>query len=136
MSIHSEIKRLRLLKGWSLRQLAEEVSKIEGANRPLNWQTVQQWEREPTAGGAGKSTAPKRERLQAVATALGTTPAALMSGEPAAPSAMSGLDGVEGMLIAYFRMLKPGDRDVLLHQAQERAASYLVAPEKPDGTRG
>lgn len=53
-------------------RLAKEVSAIEGG-KPLHWQTVQQWEREPGGDGAGKSTAPKRERLTIVAELLGTT---------------------------------------------------------------
>jgi len=40
----------------------------------VSWQTVQQWEREE--GG----TAPKRDRLAAVARALGTTPEILLFG--------------------------------------------------------
>ena len=72
MTIHSEIKRLRLHKGWSMARLAREVSAIEGG-KPLHWQTVQQWEREPGGDTTGKSTAPKRERLAIVAELLGTT---------------------------------------------------------------
>lgn len=65
MSIHSEIKRRRVALGWSHERLADEVSKLEGLQKPLSWQSVQQWERED-------GTAPKRKRLEFVARALGT----------------------------------------------------------------
>lgn len=70
MSIHEQIRAKRLAKGWSMETLAAEVSKAEGMEKPLSWQTVQQWE-------AGKS-APKRSRLETVATLLETTLGALM----------------------------------------------------------
>ena len=66
MSIHSEIKRLRLQRSWSQQQFATEVSKAEGLKTPLSWQTVQQWEREPKEGQAAPSTAPKRDRKSVV----------------------------------------------------------------------
>ena len=65
MSIHDGIKRRREALGWSHARLAEEVSTIEGLSQKLSWQTVQQWE-------SGKS-APKRMRLEHVASALGCT---------------------------------------------------------------
>jgi transcriptional regulator with XRE-family HTH domain len=75
MSIHQEIRRLRLAKGWSHQQVAQEVSKLEGASKVLAWQTVQQWEKPPEEGG----TAPKRARLAYVARALGTTVESLIA---------------------------------------------------------
>jgi SOS-response transcriptional repressor LexA len=65
MSIHDQIRSRRIAKGWSQEKLAETVSKQLGLTKSLSWQTVQQWEN-------GKS-APKRERLEAVATVLGTS---------------------------------------------------------------
>nr|WP_224031204.1 XRE family transcriptional regulator [Paraburkholderia caribensis] len=56
--------------GLSMQALAERVG-------VRAWQTVQQWEREP--GG----TAPRRERLRAVADALKTTPEYLLFGQSA-----------------------------------------------------
>jgi phage repressor protein C with HTH and peptisase S24 domain/transcriptional regulator with XRE-family HTH domain len=66
MSIHKRIKDLREQRGLSMQALA----KLVGVSA---WQTIQQWERED-------GTAPKRERLKAVADALGTTDAYLMFG--------------------------------------------------------
>lgn len=87
MSIHSEIKRLRQAKGWSQQKLADEVSRMEGAAKPLAWQTVQMWEKEDAEGG----TAPKRMRLANVATLLGTTVEALMSGDRQSGDTTSGV---------------------------------------------
>lgn len=63
MSIHEAIAKARQAKGWSMEQLAGEISKAEGLKKPLAWQTVQQWEN-------GKS-APKRKRLAIVQQVLG-----------------------------------------------------------------
>lgn len=63
MPIHDQIKKRREALGWSHQRLADEVSAKEGAKKSLSWQTVQQWEN-------GKS-APKRVRLEHVASALG-----------------------------------------------------------------
>lgn len=68
MNIHRRIKERRDAMGLSMQALAELVG-------VKAWQTVQQWERED--GG----TAPKRERLKAVADALKTTPEYLLFGE-------------------------------------------------------
>nr|WP_198983038.1 helix-turn-helix domain-containing protein [Herbaspirillum sp. ASV7] len=68
MSIHSRIKQRREALGLSMQNLADMV----GVSA---WQTVQQWERED-------GTAPKRERLSAVAQALKTTPEYLLLGSP------------------------------------------------------
>jgi phage repressor protein C with HTH and peptisase S24 domain len=65
MSIHEQIKAARLKKEWSMERLAQEVSKAEKLAKPLAWQTVQQWE-------AGLS-APKRRRMETVASLLGLT---------------------------------------------------------------
>lgn len=74
MSIHSAIKTRRLHLRMSLQDLALKVSQIEGAEHPLSYQTVQQWEKE---GG----TAPKRKRLASVARALGVHADKLAIGE-------------------------------------------------------
>lgn len=58
MTIHEEIRAARLRKNWSMRQLAEAVSRAERLAKPLAWQTVQQWE-------SGVS-APKRKRMATV----------------------------------------------------------------------
>jgi transcriptional regulator with XRE-family HTH domain len=79
MSIHEQIKRRREAKGWSHATLAAKVSELEGAKKPLAWQTVQQWEN----GGS----APKRTRLGYVAKALGCTESDLLFGEGAAVEA-------------------------------------------------
>lgn len=130
MSIHSEIKRLRQAKGWSHKRLADEVSQAEGRARPLSWQTVQQWEREPTASETKKSTAPNRSRLELVASLLGTSATALLQGGAPSSDPLDGLSGHEGMLLAYFRMVAPEKRAELLLLVQERAARYEVAPGK------
>ncbi|AYR26904.1 helix-turn-helix domain-containing protein [Herbaspirillum rubrisubalbicans] len=67
MSIHARIKQLREARGMSMLTLADLV----GVSA---WQTVQQWEKED-------GTAPKRERLAAVAAALQTTPEYLLFGD-------------------------------------------------------
>lgn len=66
MNIHRRIKERRIKLGLTMEALGELVGVV--------WQTVQQWEKEK--GG----TAPKRERLQQVATALNTTPEYLLFG--------------------------------------------------------
>ena len=65
-TINSRIKQRREALGLSMQQLADLV-------RVSAWQTVQQWEKE---GG----TAPKRSRLEAVASALQTRPEVLLYG--------------------------------------------------------
>lgn len=87
MTIHDQIKARRLALGWSMETLAAEVSKLEGLGKPLSWQTVQQWE-------AGKS-APKRSRLEIVASLLGSTVAELMD-EPGRGSAVSEVNYLPG----------------------------------------
>ena len=69
--IHSRIKRLRIEKQLSMEGLAALVG-------VKSWQTIQQWEKP-------NGTAPKRERLQRVADALGTSQLYLLMGEAPAP---------------------------------------------------
>lgn len=54
-----------------MEELANRVSKHQGLLKPLSWQTVQQWE-----NGAS---APKRQRLEAVAAVLNCTVSELLS---------------------------------------------------------
>lgn len=63
VDIHEKIREARERRGWSMQKLADEISSAEGLDRPLSWQTVQQWE-------AGRS-APKRTRMQIVTQLLG-----------------------------------------------------------------
>lgn len=119
MSIHAEIKRLRLALGWSHTRLAAEVSKAEVRKTPLRWQTVQQWEKE---------TAPKRTRLAAVAAALGTTPAKLLSGADAAPASFDDLTGHEGRVVTLFRQLTDDDRSWVVKEMQARVATPEPKP--------
>lgn len=63
--IHSRIKELREKRGLSMEALAKLIG--------VAWQTIQQWERPD-------GTAPKRTRLEKAASALGTTPTYLMTG--------------------------------------------------------
>lgn len=67
MNIHRRIRELREAKGLSMQALA----KLVGVRA---WQTIQQWEKED-------GTAPKRDRLAAVAEALGTTQEYLLFGD-------------------------------------------------------
>jgi phage repressor protein C with HTH and peptisase S24 domain len=72
MNIHRRIKEKREELGLTMQALAALVG-------VKAWQTVQQWEKED--GG----TAPKRERLKAVADALKTTPEYLLFGDSRPP---------------------------------------------------
>lgn len=65
-TIHTRIKQRREALGLTMKALADMVGVAA-------WQTIQQWERED-------GTAPKRERLAAVAKALQTTPEELLFG--------------------------------------------------------
>lgn len=69
MSIHEAIKTRRFELGWSQERLALEVSEREGLDKPLAWQTVQQWENGVSA--------PARKRLPFVAAAMGISLAEL-----------------------------------------------------------
>jgi transcriptional regulator with XRE-family HTH domain len=68
MNIHQRIKQRREALGLSMQALAELVG-------VKAWQTIQQWEKEVDG------TAPKRNRLAAVASALQTTPEYLLFGD-------------------------------------------------------
>lgn len=79
MSIHQRIKQRREELGLSMQALADLV----GVSA---WQTIQQWEKE-------NGTAPKRERLAAVAQALQTTPETLLFGQAEDGQKRKGGDG-------------------------------------------
>jgi len=78
MSIHKRIKERREALDLSMQALADRVG-------VKAWQTIQQWEKED-------GTAPKRDRLLAVAHALKTTPEYLLFGDsgPASSAQTSG----------------------------------------------
>jgi phage repressor protein C with HTH and peptisase S24 domain len=69
MNIHQRIKKART----DLKLSMEDLGKLVG----VTWQTVQQWEKEDEDGG----TAPKRTRLEKVASALGKTSYYLLHGD-------------------------------------------------------
>jgi transcriptional regulator with XRE-family HTH domain len=71
MTIHRRIKEQREQRGLSMQALATLVG-------VKAWQTIQQWEKEVNG------TAPKRDRLKAVADALGTTQEYLLFGDVSA----------------------------------------------------
>lgn len=71
MSIHERIRALRQAKGLSQTALAKAVSALHPEEPPITRQTIQHWER---PGG----TAPKRTRLEHVATVLETSVEALL----------------------------------------------------------
>lgn len=79
-----------------MQELADRVQKIEGAQKTLSYQAVQQWEKE--VGGA----APKRKRLEAVAKALETDVQTLL-GAPVGAD----LSGDEADLIEAYRAIGP-----------------------------
>lgn len=72
MTIHQKIKSGREAKGWSMEELASQISNEEGLAKPLAWQTVQQWE--------NGTTAPKRKRLEIVAKLLSLSVSELLGG--------------------------------------------------------
>lgn len=82
MDIHARIKQKRLEKKFSLEELAQKVG-------VKSWQAVQHWERPENKGG----TAPHRNRLPAVAEALGVSPEWLQFGDEAISSRKRGRKG-------------------------------------------
>jgi transcriptional regulator with XRE-family HTH domain len=73
MTIHTRIRALREAKGWSRRQLGDEIQRLEGNNKAISSPTIRGWEEGEYA--------PKRTRLPYVAQALGTTVEALLADE-------------------------------------------------------
>lgn len=104
-TIHTRIRERREALKLTRLQLAELCN--------VKYQAVQQWEREPVDGGS-QSTAPKRERLRAVARALGVTEQWLLTGtdsdgNPADPN--------EDQLVDLYRRMSPEWQAHLLEQA-------------------
>lgn len=131
MTIHARIKAARTAQGWSMQQLAAEVTQAEGLAKPLTWQAVQQWEN-------GKS-APSRKRLALVASLLNTTTAALL-GDDAEEVAVApaGIDLTPEIvqLLADLQDIPPARRSRLLdqiHQVAEEsreAVAHFAAREQ------
>lgn len=122
MNIHQQIKRAREAREWSMTDLAEKVSEIEGLKKPLTWQTVQQWEN-------GKS-APKRKRMQIVLELLGlatdnaapVTPAVedRVGFYPAAPQPLPGRSALLTLLLQLADFMEKQDQP-----ARDAAATLL-----------
>lgn len=112
MTIHSKIKTLRLALKWSQTELARRVSEAEGLEKPLNWQTVQQWE---------KNTRPQSHRLATVAKVLGTNPSALL-GETDGAQMVEELRGWEGHLVMLFRGMNSTEQAALIDDIEQRRA--------------
>lgn len=146
--IHDAIREARQAKGMTMVQLAARISEIEGLAKPIRWQNVQQWEKPKGQGG----TAPRRERLEAVAQALGIHVRSLLGPPPllhvvnaSSPKMFADLDGLEGSLITMFRSLSAEDKGLVLtgvndllnkamgrapKQSEERSLLRLIpAPE-------
>lgn len=116
MTIHKKIKEARLRKRWSQKKLADAVSDAEGLKdeERLSWQTVQQWE---------KNTAPKRTRLEIVATALDVPLGELLG------LAESDLSADEQQLLSHYRSLDPRVRAFVLNSVMSERRG-----DQPHGT--
>lgn len=113
-TIHARIARLRRGKGLSKTALASKVG--------VNYQAVQQWEN-------GKS-APKRTRLERVATALGVTPQELATGAAPPRSAAPGTDPRIDEIPGLFIWLTEEQRDAFLSELRATAtANRAIAKE-------
>lgn len=124
MTIHKRIKERRE----ALRLSMQELATASGVSA---WQTVQQWEKED-------GTAPKRQRLKAVADALGVSPEWLMTGrEPGQRSdalQFTELNGLEAQLVMLSRAMSDDDKYDLLIKANEmvnRSSSGEPGPANP-----
>lgn len=96
-TIHTRIKQRREALGITMKGLADLV----GVSA---WQTVQQWERED-------GTAPKRDRLAAVADALRTTPEELLFGSEAPGHVAVEIENIDAKLSAEaLRVARAFDR--------------------------
>lgn len=114
-SIHARIKRLRIAR----QATTTELAKAAGVKR----QTVEQWETEP---GKGKSTAPARKRLGAVAEFLGVTPQELIGGPPESPISNPRAKRVATL----FRWLTKEQQQDLLDDVEAKATTnQLIARE-------
>lgn len=119
MSIHAEIKRLRLAAKLSQKGLAERVSAIDPSDEPITRQSVQYWEK--AVGG----TAPKRTRMPAVAKALGTTVEHLLR---AGHSPSSNLADALAQIGRALQQVRPERREELVQQF----SLWAVVPDEPD----
>ena len=124
LDIHRAIKKRREALGLSMQELGASVAKLEGREKPLSWQTVQQWE--------NGTSAPKRTRLEHVANALKTTPHDLIygndgGGQTARTNDMIELHEGEFDLLAAFRVLSPEERAEVLADVAYFAATKLDA---------
>lgn len=109
-SIHSRIRECREAAGLSMHALADLVG-------VRAWQTIQQWEREP--GG----TAPRRERLQAVANALNTTAEYLLFGRRPSNEEEP---GIEPAAAALTRASPSGDPRAVRLDASKARPVFVV----------
>jgi transcriptional regulator with XRE-family HTH domain len=104
-TIHTRIKQRREALGISMKALADMV----GVSA---WQTIQQWERED-------GTAPKRDRLEAVARALQTTPEALLFGGRESELESNGEMNLKGISVEALSVARAFDR---LRTEEERTS--------------
>jgi transcriptional regulator with XRE-family HTH domain len=118
MSIHSRIKNRRLKMGLSSHKALADLCGV-------SWQTVQLWEKE---GG----TAPKRDRIEAVAKALGVTSEWLLTGQEIAGAQPSDekatvteqqmqlhyITAEEAQLLELFRLSNPRGQEAILLTAR------------------
>lgn len=123
MTIHEAIKRRREELGWSHQRVADEVSVLEGLQKPLTWQTVQQWER---------STAPKRTRLPIVARALKLSLADLMSLAGLDVDANAAADQSQSNISAA-SSLRPAARLPVVGEVKGGENGYLEELQYPTG---
>jgi transcriptional regulator with XRE-family HTH domain len=107
MDIHQQIKQAREERGWSMERLAKEISEAEGLQKPLTWQTVQQWE-----NGAS---APKRTRMEVVRRLLS------LEAPPAKGDVFEQLTPAERSMLQNYRRLLDKDRKQFDADIQARA---------------
>lgn len=113
-TIHARIASLRKGKGLSMQGLAKLVG--------VSYQTVQQWEN-------GKS-APKRTRLERVASVLGVTPQELVAGVSAGRKTAPGYDPRLDEIPALFSWLTEEQKNGLITKLRATAmANKAIAKE-------
>jgi transcriptional regulator with XRE-family HTH domain len=113
-TIHARIASLRKGKGLSMQGLAKLVG--------VSYQTVQQWEN-------GKS-APKRTRLERVASVLGVSPQELVAGVSAARKIASSHDSRLDEIPALFAWLTDDQKEGLITKLRATAlANKAIAKE-------
>lgn len=119
MSIHARIKEARLAKKLSYMKLAEKIG-------VSSWQTIQQWERED-------GTAPRRNRMAALAEALGVTEEWIERGtveieDVPRPdgTTLVALTGNEELQLELYRSMTPDQQRELLEAMRQVTAANLV----------